>query len=609
MASQRNTVLEPPPRIRFDNGPGTLPISPEEDDPGEFSEPNDVAPGLPGGDQDHEFDDTSPIMSVSDGEQLCSDGGCATPSITSPVTSPDYEKPWDLGGLDDENLQETAILDSESDGDIPETVIMGSDDGDIRETAILDSDTDEENTTNTWNHNHRGYNQAVNNGGYFDKVDESLNRNILESDEENYPTPKRNNPNHNKMPNHMDTLPVYNSGESRDQSPSAYSDSSAVEIDIEGNTDTMTRTKSRKRDKKSRESSKSKSPRRSKSREDKKDKKREGTLKRDKEKEKDKKKDGTLKKDKDKEKDKKRQGTFKKDKEKESDKKDHSKELERSKSKKEKKKDKKERIESDPPSKSDLKRSNTKKDMKKDKDQKLQKKGSVLKRKNTKKGTNSVRLGSSSSTGEEMDGLRRRPSDESFVTAHSESFADDGIDNEVFEEEGAAAVTKQPLPSGAGNVSFNDIAIDMDSPYDIEMSEYPEMKDNQMNFGTTGDLDPLYDEEGSGKVTVPISICLIIIAGYIFGGAVLFTLWEEWDYLTGSYFCFITLSTIGFGDIVPGTDMKEWASHEKLVLCALWLAFGLSLLAMCFNLMQEEVKEKCKWLGQKLGLLRDDDEG
>ena len=50
-------------------------------------------------------------------------------------------------------------------------------------------------------------------------------------------------------------------------------------------------------------------------------------------------------------------------------------------------------------------------------------------------------------------------------------------------------------------------------------------------------------------------------------------------------------------------------SHEKLVLCALWLAFGLSLLAMCFNLMQEEVKDKSKWLGKKLGLLREDDEG
>ncbi|KAI0226696.1 hypothetical protein LSAT2_022845, partial [Lamellibrachia satsuma] len=117
------------------------------------------------------------------------------------------------------------------------------------------------------------------------------------------------------------------------------------------------------------------------------------------------------------------------------------------------------------------------------------------------------------------------------------------------------------------------------------------------------DLDIDDSEE---KVTVPICVCLLIIATYIIGGSILFTLWEDWDPLTGSYFCFITLSTIGFGDIVPGTDMKEWSSQEKLVLCSLWLAFGLSLLAMCFNLMQEEVKGKCKWIGKKVGLLTND---
>ena len=92
----------------------------------------------------------------------------------------------------------------------------------------------------------------------------------------------------------------------------------------------------------------------------------------------------------------------------------------------------------------------------------------------------------------------------------------------------------------------------------------------------SGDLtqDALNDEP---KVTVPISICLIIIAVYIFAGSLLFyTVWEDWDYITGSYFCFITLSTIGFGDIVPGTDMKEGAAHRKLILCSMWLVVGLS---------------------------------
>lgn len=119
------------------------------------------------------------------------------------------------------------------------------------------------------------------------------------------------------------------------------------------------------------------------------------------------------------------------------------------------------------------------------------------------------------------------------------------------------------------------------------------------------DDDDLKDQSHDHKV--PIYVCLIIITGYISGGAMLFCTWEKWDYIASSYFCFITLSTIGFGDIVPGTDVNKWASHEKLVLCTLWLALGLSLLAMCFNLMQESVKERFRKFGQRIGLLKSQD--
>ena len=209
--------------------------------------------------------------------------------------------------------------------------------------------------------------------------------------------------------------------------------------------------------------------------------------------------------------------------------------------------------------------------------------------------------------------------DESFVTARAESASFVGEDGDAINDAYQGdVITQQPekgiitMTTQDGVVKYDpdSVAIDVgtNSPYEIDHLDFRDLSAAQASALGYVDVD-FEEEDEDEKVTVPISICLIIIAGYIFGGSVLFTLWEEWDYLTGSYFCFITLSTIGFGDIVPGTDMKEWASSEKLVLCALWLAFGLSLLAMCFNLMQEEVKEKCKWVGQKLGLLRDEDEG
>jgi len=189
---------------------------------------------------------------------------------------------------------------------------------------------------------------------------------------------------------------------------------------------------------------------------------------------------------------------------------------------------------------------------------------------------------------------------ESFVTAHSDSFMDEMMHNNAGPSSGDDEENiGMPL-----QVKFNH----SDDPYgndavDLDVVEY---EADAVPYGFIEPFEIAEDEEKSEKVRVPVSICLIIITGYIVGGAVLFTLWEQWDLLTGSYFCFITLSTIGFGDIVPGTD-SLYGSHQQLILCAFWLAFGLSLLAMCFNLMQEEVAENCKWLGRKIGLLKEDD--
>ena len=110
------------------------------------------------------------------------------------------------------------------------------------------------------------------------------------------------------------------------------------------------------------------------------------------------------------------------------------------------------------------------------------------------------------------------------------------------------------------------------------------------------------------RVSVPIHVSLLLIAGYIVAGALLFTFWEkDWDFFIGCYFTFITLTTIGFGDYVPGASVNSWNSQEKLVSCALYLIVGLSLIAMCFDLMQAEVKNMCKALARKMGILKDEE--
>ena len=49
--------------------------------------------------------------------------------------------------------------------------------------------------------------------------------------------------------------------------------------------------------------------------------------------------------------------------------------------------------------------------------------------------------------------------------------------------------------------------------------------------------------------TMTIILCLIVLM--LFLGGVLYNLTEPWTFLDGLYFCFVTFTTIGFGDLVP----------------------------------------------------------
>jgi hypothetical protein len=57
--------------------------------------------------------------------------------------------------------------------------------------------------------------------------------------------------------------------------------------------------------------------------------------------------------------------------------------------------------------------------------------------------------------------------------------------------------------------------------------------------------EEIVEEDDDDKVTVPLTITMIIITGYIAIGAVLFHKFEQWTLIQSAYFCFITLATIG----------------------------------------------------------------
>jgi len=121
------------------------------------------------------------------------------------------------------------------------------------------------------------------------------------------------------------------------------------------------------------------------------------------------------------------------------------------------------------------------------------------------------------------------------------------------------------------------------------------------------DSDEDTDVDYSRK-PVPILLSIILVVAYIIGGAFLFQMWEGWSFLDSSYFCFITLTTIGFGDLTPDQRNDDGDGEQRIALCSLYLLFGIAMIAMSFNLLQEEVINSVKSLGKMCGIIKDNED-
>ncbi|XP_037637284.1 potassium channel subfamily K member 18 [Sebastes umbrosus] len=89
--------------------------------------------------------------------------------------------------------------------------------------------------------------------------------------------------------------------------------------------------------------------------------------------------------------------------------------------------------------------------------------------------------------------------------------------------------------------------------------------------------------DGMEMLDVPFVLILSIVFAYIFLGGLILPLWEkEFTGFDPFYFCFITLTTIGFGDIVP--------KHPKyFMLTSLFLIGGMAIMSMAFKLGQTRI--------------------
>ncbi|CAI4228056.1 unnamed protein product [Auanema sp. JU1783] len=104
-------------------------------------------------------------------------------------------------------------------------------------------------------------------------------------------------------------------------------------------------------------------------------------------------------------------------------------------------------------------------------------------------------------------------------------------------------------------------------------------------IGSEHNEDELEDEElGRQPPRMSVKVALGITIGWIFFCSFLFRLWEDWTYGESLYFMYISLSTIGLGDI-------SVARRDMMVLCFVFVIVGLSLVSMCINVVQVALED------------------
>lgn len=91
------------------------------------------------------------------------------------------------------------------------------------------------------------------------------------------------------------------------------------------------------------------------------------------------------------------------------------------------------------------------------------------------------------------------------------------------------------------------------------------------------------------SILAPIFLCFSMMIVYIICGAIVLYKLENWPILDGIYFCFMALSTIGFGDFMPGLRKD---SSGTLWFCSVYIMLGMALTSMCFNVLYDEIMHR-----------------
>ncbi|KAK0158497.1 hypothetical protein PV328_009494 [Microctonus aethiopoides] len=103
-------------------------------------------------------------------------------------------------------------------------------------------------------------------------------------------------------------------------------------------------------------------------------------------------------------------------------------------------------------------------------------------------------------------------------------------------------------------------------------------------------ITQFYPNNTTGQRSLGAFAAIGLLFIYISCGATMFMLWEEdWNFFDGFYFCFVTMTTIGFGDLVP-------KKPKYMLFCTLYILVGLALTGTIIELVRRQYAQSWRRL-------------
>ncbi|CAH1382632.1 unnamed protein product [Tenebrio molitor] len=142
----------------------------------------------------------------------------------------------------------------------------------------------------------------------------------------------------------------------------------------------------------------------------------------------------------------------------------------------------------------------------------------------------------------------------------------------------------------------------LQEPFYVRSNSIHNSLHSPLRDGPIKEMDSLSCTDNESKssmhglsILAPILLCLAMMFIYICLGTFALYKLENWSLLDGFYFCFMSLTTIGFGNMVPGTDpFRNHDSNTTIWFCSIYIMSGMALTAMCFNVVHDEIVHRLK---------------